>query len=67
MAQTYNTPLVPIALLPDGVVAVGRRLRLPERLRRRLRHEAALRRGSDRSGPRVRISTAAWLLSLEAP
>lgn len=43
-------------LLPDSVLLVAAGLRLSTRWRRLLEREACIRRGSDRSGPRVHVS-----------
>ncbi len=56
---------VPVPYLPDNALAILARLRLPGRLRWRLLREIDLRRGSDRSGPRLPIRPDEWLCSVE--
>ncbi len=59
-------PLVIVtAVLPDPVLVIAARLRMSRRWRRRLDRERDLRRGSDRSGPRVHVDLGAWLRSIE--
>jgi hypothetical protein len=66
MRTQPSTRRVPPALLPDGTLALLRYLRLPRRLRLRVLRELDVRRGSDRSGPRLPIRAEDWLHSLEA-
>lgn len=54
---------IPVALLPDKTLAVLARLALPPDLARRVRQEAALRRSSDRRGPRLPVGVGEFLLA----
>lgn len=56
---------IPIPLLPDQTVALMLRLTLDRRLRRRFYREAEIRRGSDRSGPRIPVAADEWLAAQE--
>jgi hypothetical protein len=56
---------VPLALVPDRELLLLRRLRLPSRLAGRVRQELELRRGSDRSGPRIAVTAMDVLEALE--
>lgn len=60
-----STLPTPPAELPDRVLAIAARLRLPRRHRRQLERELELRCGSDRGGRRQRVDLGAWLLLIE--
>jgi hypothetical protein len=65
MPQPHHRP-VPLPFVEDGALALLARLRLPLKLRRRVLRELDLRRGSDRSGPRLPLDAADYLAHLES-
>lgn len=65
MDRTHGSTVVPLAHVPDSVLALLRRLDLPKRLRRKVDDEVWLRCGSDRSGLRIPVDAGDWLAQQE--